>query len=81
MRNTTKTRPAEAPAGAKNPPQPKRNVPDTSKFPTPGPVFFLIFDRANVEPSLTNKESNTYKSIIHFDTHSVKTCQREIFPN
>jgi hypothetical protein len=41
------------------------------------PVFFLIFDCANVEPSLTNKESNTYKSTIHFDTQSVRACHRE----
>jgi hypothetical protein len=80
MRNTTKTRPAEAPAGAKNPPQPKRNVPDTSKFTSHSPVFSLVFASATVKPSLTNKESNIYKSTIHFDTQSVRAWQREIFP-
>ena len=40
MRNTAKTRPAEAATRASYPPQPKRNVPDTSKSPSPGFVFF-----------------------------------------
>jgi hypothetical protein len=80
MRNTTKTRPAEPSARATNPPQLQRNVLNTSKFSSPGPVFFLVFASAAVEPSLTNTESNTYKNTIHFDTQSVKTCQREFFP-
>jgi hypothetical protein len=35
------------------------------------PVFFLIFDCANVEPSLTNPKSNTYKISTHFVTGTV----------
>jgi hypothetical protein len=45
------------------------------------PVFFRIFDSEKVRPSLTDKESNTYKSTIHFDTQSVRAWQREIFHN
>jgi hypothetical protein len=40
-------------------------------------AFFLVFDCANVEPSLTDKESNTYKKLPHGDTCAVKTRQRE----
>jgi hypothetical protein len=39
-----------------------------------GPIaaaFFLIFDCATVEPSLTNKESNTYKRLAHSITQTV----------
>jgi hypothetical protein len=41
------------------------------------PAFFLIFDCANVEPSLTNPKSNTSKSTTHFFTRTVKPCHRE----
>jgi len=40
MRNPAKTRPVEPSSGAMNPPQLQRNVLNTSKFSTPGPVFF-----------------------------------------
>ena len=49
MRNTTKTRPAEAAARATNPSQLQWNVLNTSKYPTPGPVFFLVFACESVE--------------------------------
>jgi hypothetical protein len=77
MRNAPETRPAKAPAGATNPTQPRRNVLNTRKFSTPGPVFFLNFAGATVETSLTNPKSNTYKSTTHFFTRTVKTCHRE----
>jgi hypothetical protein len=40
MRNATKTRTAEAQAGATKPTQLERNVLDTSKYSSRGPVFF-----------------------------------------
>jgi hypothetical protein len=77
MRNAPETRPAKAPAGATNPTQSRRNVPDTNKFPSPGPVFFLIFACEEVEPYPTNLKSIIYKILPHGVTRAVKTCHRE----
>jgi hypothetical protein len=41
------------------------------------PAFFLIFDCGDVELTLTNPKSYTYKSSPHVSTRTVKTCQRE----
>jgi hypothetical protein len=71
MRNTIKTRPAEAAARAANPPQLQRNVLNTGKSSTPGPVFFLVFAGETVEPSLTNPKSITYKMSPHSYTEPV----------
>jgi hypothetical protein len=71
MRNTTTIRPAEPSARAANPPQLQRNVLNTSKSSTPGPVFFLVFACETVEPSLTSKESTTYKRPLHSGTEPV----------
>jgi hypothetical protein len=41
------------------------------------PAFFLIFDCATVELSLTNPKSNIYKTPPHAVTRAVKPCHRE----
>ena len=71
MRNTPKTRPSEAATRAAIPLQLKRNLPDTSKFSTPGPVFFLVFACESVEPYPTILKSTTYKRPSHGSTQTV----------
>jgi hypothetical protein len=41
------------------------------------PAFFLIFDCATVETSLTNPKSTTYQRPPHTLTWTVKPCHRE----
>jgi hypothetical protein len=57
--------------------QPRRpQFPPTEIRPTAA-AFFLIFDCAAVEPSLTNPKSNTYKTPFHSGTGPVHlyTCK------
>jgi hypothetical protein len=61
----------------KAPVQPCRSLAMPNDFGPIAAVFFLVFDCAAVETSLTNAQSNTYKSPAHLDTQSVKTCHRE----
>jgi len=73
MRNTAKTSPAEAAAGATILPQLQRNVLYTRNFTKPGARFFLNSSCETVEPSLTNLKSNTYKRPSHRNTETVES--------